>query len=398
MQKIAIICEYNPFHRGHEYQIKKAKELYPESKIISIMSGHFTQRGEAAVFSKFDRAKAALACGADLVLELPFPYSSAGAEFFARGGCEIAKAVCADALCFGSESGSLEALQKLSIKLSSPEFSQKLEDMRRRDEFRSLGHASLISAALDSQDERELIEKPNNILALEYLSALQGSNITPVTIKREGAGYSDVSPESPFPSATALRALLEGGENEKILSLLPQGARPIFNSAIERGETVTSASRLTELFHAYFRFAQPEAIESYAECDTGLANKIVTAALESTDERDFFSALRSKHITDAKLRRALLFAMLEVTPNDLNEKPAYTQLLAANKNGCEILKDIKKSAAIDILVKPADNGEMSEKAQKQFALSAKADALYTLLQNTKLEAGHYIKASPYIEK
>ncbi len=398
MKKIAIICEYNPFHGGHEYQIKKAKELYPGSKIIAIMSGHFTQRGKAAAFSKFDRARAALACGADLVLELPFPYCASSAEFFARGGCEIAKAIGADALCFGSESGSLEALQRLRGKLSSPDFSKKLEEMRKDEKFRSLGHASLVSAALDSDDERRLIEQPNNILALEYLEALRGSDITPITIKREGAGYSDASPDSLYPSATALRGLLENGEKEKMLSLLPQGAKDIFSASLERGETVSDASRLTELFHAYFRFAQPESIEGFAECDKGLANKIIAAALENSSSLDFLKALKAKHITDAKLRRALLFAMLEVTPDNLRKKPAYTQLLAANKDGCEILKDIKKQGRIDILVKPADNCEMSEEAQKQFALSSKADALYTLLLDTKLEAGHYIKSAPYIEK
>lgn len=398
MKKIAIICEYNPFHGGHEYQIKKAKELYPGSKIIAIMSGHFTQRGKAAAFSKFDRARAALACGADLVLELPFPYCAASAEFFARGGCEIAKAIGADALCFGSESGSLDELLPLSKKLASPYFVKKLEKMRKDEKNRSLGHAALISAALDSDKQRKLIEQPNNILALEYLIALQGSDMTPITIKREGAGYNDVSAEAQFPSATALRALLEHGECEKMLSLVPERAKEVFANAIGRGELVSSDTSLYPLFHAYFRFTSPEAIENFAECDKGLANKIVTAALENSHSDKFFNSLRFKHITDAKLSRALLFAMLQVTPESLRSAPAYTQFLAANKNGCEMLKDIKKCGQIEVLVKPADNGEMSEEAQKQFALSSKADALYTLLLDTKLEAGHYIKSAPYIEK
>ena len=109
MQVTAVICEYNPFHLGHEYQLKNIKE----NAVIAVMSGSFTQRGDAAVLSKYERAEIAVRCGADLVLELPFPYSSASAAVFGAAGVHIIRALgCVDALCFGSESDDISSLQK----------------------------------------------------------------------------------------------------------------------------------------------------------------------------------------------------------------------------------------------------------------------------------------------
>jgi predicted nucleotidyltransferase len=398
MKKIAVICEYNPFHAGHEYQIKKAKSLFPDSAVIAIMSGHFTQRGEAAAFSKFTRAKAALKCGCDLVLELPFPFSSGSAEFFAYGGCDIAKKIGADMLLFGSESGDIEELKKLSDKLSSKEFKKSLADMRKSHGTRSLGHAALVSSALDNDHERELISQPNNILALEYLSALKDSGIEALTVKRVGAGYSDTSHDSEFPSATALRKLLSDGENDKFISLLPCCSSEPFQSALDRGEYVRDASKLNDIYRCYFRFSNSRELSHMAECGGGITNKIVACALRSATADEFFASLRSKNATDAKIRRAMLFGMLNVSADMLKSSPCYTQLLAANKAGCELLSEIKKQKTIDILTKPTDIKNLSDAAKAQLIISQKADALYTLLTEKQQSAQAYLRSGPYIEK
>lgn len=394
MKKIAVVCEYNPFHCGHEYQLNQIKKSYPDAKIIAIMSGHFTQRGDAAAFSKFDRAKAAVACGADIVLELPFPYSSASAETFAAAGCAVAEAVGCDMLCFGSECGDLEELQKIADTIDTPQFREKIKAMRKEPQFRSYGYAALVEKALGS----DVIKKPNNILAVEYLRALKFSDIIPITVKRKGAEYKDNSSDIRFPSASALRMLLEQNCTEKMLLLIPDKSASVFASAIERKETVVGASSLNELFLSHFRFISPDKIKTFAECSSDFAYSVKKAANESTNGNDFISALRTKHLTDAKIRRALLFAMLEVESSSICEKPSYTQLLAANKYGCEIAKQIKKLSRIDLLVKPSDFKKMSVTSQKQFELNAKADSLYTLLLSNRLSAGHYLKATPYIEK
>ena len=132
MKAVGIVAEYNPFHSGHRYQIRKIREIFgAETPVAAVMSGDFVQRGEAASYDKFTRAEAAVRGGVSLVIELPLPWSLSSAEGFARGGVGLLGATgVVGALSFGSESGDLSALEKTAAVLDTPEFAEALTHRR----------------------------------------------------------------------------------------------------------------------------------------------------------------------------------------------------------------------------------------------------------------------------
>ena len=192
MKTAAVICEYNPFHFGHKYQIETMKRNFGSGcRIIAIMSGCFTQRGEPAIFDKYTRAESALRCGCDLVLELPLPHSMSGAEFFARAGVYIADSIgVVDLLFFGSECGELTRLQTVAERMSSDEFRQACTEERSKDKGAQTGRLRDEIYRRLWGDE-PILSGSNNLLALEYLRALKRFNspIQPYAVKRVGGGY-----------------------------------------------------------------------------------------------------------------------------------------------------------------------------------------------------------------
>ena len=214
MKTVAIISEYNPFHSGHLHQIEQIRaEFGEDTRIVAVMSGNYTQRAEIAFLDKAERAKMAVMCGINLVLELPFPYSMASAESFAEAGVRIADALgCVDILSFGSECGDIDLLQAAAEILDSPTFVSAQKKSAK--ESPDIGHAALAQIELaghfDEKTAKALLS-PNNILAIEYLKALKrvGSPITPHTVKRFGQDYRATGLENaPHQSAGSIRAAL----------------------------------------------------------------------------------------------------------------------------------------------------------------------------------------------
>ena len=204
MQNIGVICEYNPFHNGHSKQLSYMKA---RGGAVCLMSGNYVQRGEPAVMDKYVRAAAAVACGADLVLELPVTYALRSAEGFASGGVEIlTKLGCIDALCFGSESGREDDLMQTAQLLLTERFAQKL-----RSELASgvSFPCARQNALEDLGGSGDLLEQPNDILAVEYCKAIvkQGSRLAPLVIARAGNYYESIDAENP--SASVLRGLAD---------------------------------------------------------------------------------------------------------------------------------------------------------------------------------------------
>jgi len=224
LKRIGIICEYNPFHLGHQKQIDTVRRAFGEEcSIICLMSGNYVQRGAPAVFEKSLRAKAAVLCGADLVLELPVQYALSSAEGFAAGGVKILSDFC-DVLCFGSETGTVGSLTAVAEKLLSPSFPEALH----RELDKGLSFAAARQIALG--DSGSLLQHPNDILAVEYCKAIlsQNSPMLPMPIPREGSYHAD-TPDPENPSATALRKLLLGRHDWK--SCVPPAAAEVFADA-----------------------------------------------------------------------------------------------------------------------------------------------------------------------
>ena len=227
MKTVGIICEYNPLHRGHKKQMDQIRRLWgEETAIVCLMSGNFVQRGMPAIVDKSLRAQAAIACGADLVLELPIEYALSSAEGFAAGGVKILGNFC-DYLCFGAESEHAEPLLQIAKALISPEFPPILkEKLESGCSFPAARQAALEQLGLDAA----LLETPNNILAVEYCKAmlLQNTPMEPLPIHR-GGSYHDELPDAENPSATAVRKLM--AQQQHWQTYVPEEAAAILENA-----------------------------------------------------------------------------------------------------------------------------------------------------------------------
>ncbi len=378
MKITAIICEYNPFHKGHLLQISQLKKN--NDTVICIMSGGFVQRGEPAVFDKYARAKAAVMCGADIVFELPFPYCCSAAEFFAYGGVSLANSLkIIDRLCFGSECGDVEKLSSVSARVNSPEFKKALSEARGDKSFARVPFAYLRESVYRSLYNCDFPVLPNDILGIEYINALSKlkSDIEPFTYKRE-EGYS---------ATQSRRLLLE----ENSLEMIPENVRGVFeNTDVYKTEYAERA------ILAFYRSADVKTLKKYEGMSNGLAERIVKGALATNSLEGLVEYLSGKSYTNARIRRAIINGMAGTLPEMLISPPLYTSVLAASDNGRKLLRDITKRADIDILTKPAHFKKLSGKAKEQAIFAQKADALLTLMCKDAKEADYYLKQKPYI--
>ena len=241
MPTIAIVSEYNPFHNGHLYQIQKIKELFPESTVISVMSGNLVQRGEIALFNKYDRAKIAGKNGVDAVFELPSVYSNAPANIFAFSAVYILhKLSGVDFLCFGSESGELESLDFAAEKIMSEDFKSRLHDTIKTNKNNNYPkNIYNLFHELYGEEKAAVLNGSNNILAIEYLKAIKtlNSDIKPLTIKRTGADFNA--------SASYIRANIA---NHDIKNFMPESAYKIFRDLINAKRDTASYSCIFYFF------------------------------------------------------------------------------------------------------------------------------------------------------
>ena len=399
MRAVGIICEYNPYHAGHARQLSAARREAQADVVIAVMSEHTTQRGELAVADGYVRAKAALRCGADLVIGLPFPYSSAPAEFFALGGVRILDALGADALHFGSESGDINALKTAADRLYAPTF---LEALTRHQQANPACGVMQSRAAVYEQCYGEALpDGSNDLLAMAYLAALDTtqSKMIPLTIRRRGQAYNDsVTPMvGQYPSATALRALWQTGGLESLRAHLPSPVLETLEDAIAQQLAPLDAERLTPAILAFYRTADAEELSACADIDQGLAARLIESAREATTLPEFFDKAATKRYTTARLRRAVLFGLCGVRPEHLRVSPAYVRLLAASRAGCEYLSSIRKVCPLPILTKPSDVPSSSE-AKRQRVIEERLEALVTLAYPMPRAAFYLLKQHPTIEK
>jgi len=401
LKTVAIVCEYNPFHFGHLYQIETVRKIFgKDTAIIAVMSGNFTQRGDLAVLGKFERARIAVECGVSLVLELPFPYSAGSAEYFADAAVEIiTKLGCVDILSFGSESGDLVSLKTAAKRLSSDEYASALKEAAKSDAFSACGHAALATKVYQKLYGSELgaafFSSPNNILAIEYLKALErkDAKVLPHTILRRGTDLDHADGDIPYAGATYIRSLLlDGKENEAFLHM-PQATVDIFKNAMASGCAPVSFSALSGSILAHLRLCDTGAVA--AECGGGLLEHLRTSAKTAGTLDALLSDAATKKFTQARLRRALLFSYFGVTPDMLRQTVGYTQVLAMDSLGQAVLHDIRKTSHIPILTKPADIQKLPPEAQKQAMFAHRADSVYALASPVPQSADIFLCTSPY---
>ncbi len=389
MKICAVICEYNPFHFGHAYQLSEMKK---RGAVVAVMSGSFTQRGDAAVLSKYDRAEIAVRCGADLVLELPFPYSSAPAEIFGDAGVRITHLLgCVDELCFGSETGDISALLALSERLESENFKEALKSALASD--RALSYRAAVSKVYRGFYSEDFpSDGSNDILSLSYLSAIRAlrSDITPVALLRKGEHYNGGG--EGFASATTIRRLIRSEDWDSVFRLAPKETAQRLASASKEGGLADS-DKLFPLFAAIVRTRTQETISEMYDIPNDLAARLWKYGREAGNMEEFLSLAVSKNDSPSRVRRAMLTVLMDVKKSDVGEVP-YTTVLAANETGREILSKLRKTASIPIVTKPADAKHFGEAVARAAMLSANADAVWELLCDTPRAGNAMMKEKP----
>lgn len=334
MKTVGIVAEYNPFHAGHRKQFDCVKaQLGEETAIVCAMSGNFVQRGAPAVLDKTLRAKAAIACGADLVVELPTPVSLSSAEGFAAGGVGILSKLC-DTLCFGAETGETVSLMETARALLSEDFSPLLR--RELDSGKSFP-AARAEALAQMGLSGEILRRPNDILAVEYCKAILARNspMVPFPIRRDG-DYHDQAPHRENPSATAVRRLmLEGGAWD---SFVPEPARAIFENAPLHSLAAGERAVLARL-----RTMTDREFEALPYSGEGLWRKFMHASRREATLENILTAVKSKRYTRTRLDRMTMCAYLGITAEILAAPVPYIRVLAFNEKGRAILSAVKKS-------------------------------------------------------
>jgi len=378
MKIAAIIAEYNPFHNGHAYHIAETKRMTGADAVLAVMSGNFVQRGEPAVADKFLRAQAAVLGGCDLVIELPVAYAVSSAQRFSYGAVDlISKMGCISHISFGSECGDIEKLTSLSRALRSDEFicAQK----KFIDEGLSYPLSrSLAARELLGDESADLLSQPNNILALEYINEIDALdlNIEPITVARFGSAHDSFDTYGAFASASAIRASAELG-NMNIAKYVPEKSFSLYKKAIDSGTFFVNPSRFDTLVLSHLIRMTKDELQNIPDVSEGLENRIYDAVRSSQTLSELYDAVKSKRFTHSRIRRIIMCAYLGITDLDLEIPPQYIRVLAQNKTGSKILREMKQTAAIPIITKPAHIYRHSDDAVQQFDLEARATRLYS---------------------
>lgn len=365
MKHAGVICEYNPFHAGHAHLLGHLRDA---ETVICLMSGNFTQRGEAAILPPVPRAAAAVAAGADLVLELPFPFAAASAEYFATAGVRALSLLGADTLAFGSECADVTRLENAAEKLLSPGFLPCY-----RQESKKRGSMGALFDYLGEEFSS------NDILGISYLLAIrkEALPLTPFAVRRIGEGYLSANAGAGYPSAAALRAKLSTSGD--ILPLLPAETREIFRAAAARtgtAETARLGGAMLAVLRGYGMKKTP--VPATAEMDAGLFARLLASAEQATDYESLLAGAACGAYTDGRIRRALLFLLAGVTKSDLTAPPAFLQLLAANKKGLAYLSKTRKTRTIPVLTRKAGAEKLGASARRERDLARISDGLYAL--------------------
>ena len=379
MAVIGIVCEYNPFHRGHELHIQKSRAaLGEESAVICVQSGDFVQRGEAAVYDKFARAEAACRCGADLAVELPLPWCLSSAEGFARGAVSLLGALGCTHLSCGSETGGLDALQALADTLREPGFLLAVKALLEREPSLSFAAARERAAQQRLGDSALLLRQPNNILAVEYLKAAydQRLELEPLPILREGAGHDQEQSDGGPCSASELRKRIRAGRS--LNGEIPPEAAAVFSREKDRGREIADPAALEIAVLSRLRMLTEEDYLRLPDAGDGLGRRLFRAVEEERSLDAVLSAAKTKRYALSRIRRMCMCACLGIREGMAKNPVPYARVLAADSKGRELLRGIADRGKIPLVTKPASVRRLSRTCQGLFGLDSYAHDFYVL--------------------
>jgi predicted nucleotidyltransferase len=409
MRVTGIIAEYNPFHNGHDYHMRRAREVTGADFIVIVLSGPFTQRGEPAVVDKWARARMALSMGADLVLELPFAFATQSAEWFARASVTILdRTRTVTDICFGMESESLLPLQEIARTAAkeSKIFRKALKNSLREGQSFPAARADALAHCIEDGGLKEMVKQPNNILAVEYLKSLilLKSAINPVGIVREGTGYHAETAEGKYASASHLRHMIGTGEWESVSSYMPDTAYAVLRECADTGNGPVFSAAYNTAVLSCLRRATSQGIAQWPDVSEGLENRLTRLAQETDNIEELCEAAATRRYTRARIRRILTYGFAGLTKKTLDNYkkaggPGYLRVLGFKKSAVSLLKAIRQNASLPLVMSPAKAlKEMrSKQARSQLLLDIRAQNLYALgMPSPDARTGNMDYYRPYI--
>lgn len=345
---LGIIAEYNPFHNGHLLHLTKSKEETGAEYSICIMSGNFVQRGNTSIVNKWVKTEMALNSGIDLVLELPTVYSISSAENFAEGAIKLLNSLkIVDTVSFGSENSDIDILNRISgILYEEPkQYVEFLNEELKKGLSFPKARENAILLYLNDQKYSNILNQPNNTLAIEYLKALKKykSHIMPIAIKREKAFYNSNCIVDEYASATAIRNMIVNNQFNDIRKVMPRLAYDLLMQEIENNQYVIDISKFEkEILYSIRRLSTAD-LKKFPEVNEGLENAIKNAANSCNTLVELINIIKSKRYTQTRIQRILLYILLNITKKDMyisRKTVPYARILGYSPKGKELISEI----------------------------------------------------------
>ena len=445
---LGIITEYDPYHKGHAYFLEEAKRFSGADRTIAVMSGAFVQRGEPALFDKYMRAESAVRNGVDLVIEMPFAYGATGPENFARGGVRILSALgVVDAISFGSETANIEPMKTLAKALAfeSASLSRQITlELAKGITYPAARHAAV--AIELGKESADVLIKPNDILAIEYLKQLylieaettrrglicfhpgvivKGEPLLGevYAVERKGPGPDGADSEMQYAGAGAIRALFRGGRLGEAFSYLPSATAELIQHRVheyqpdisiwemrtehdlkidmrQRRRTGGLGMVFPESLFDPFQYALlsigPRASSAIYTAAEGVENRLYEGAMRAKNYSELISLVKSKRFTESRIRRLVLHTTLRLSKADMRRamgERICARILAFNDTGAEMLKEARDAGASERGVVLYQNLRVQEEELSMspalIELSVRADKLYHTMIEGNLTGYRY---------
>lgn len=361
MQIIGIVTEYNPFHNGHLYQIKKIKEMYPDSVIIVAMSGNYTMRGEISVLDKWNKTNIAINNGIDIVLEIPFIYSNQSSDIFSYAALKMLNEFKIEKLVFGSETNNIDLLSLASsVQIDNKQFDSLVKD------YMSKGYNYPSSIGKSIYELTGIkIKESNDILGVSYIKEILKNkyNIKPISIKRTN-NFKTNTKKSNIISAYEIREFLN--KNESIKEYVPNNVTPYIKKV--------DYEKLFNLIK-YKVISEKNSLNKYHLIDEGIENRIYEGVIKCDNYDDLVKYISNKRVTINKVNRILINIFVGLNKEEASNKElSYIKILGLSKNGKKYYSKIKK----DINIKVCNKFE-----KEVMNTELKASYLYSIITNDK---------------
>lgn len=370
-----IVCEYNPFHKGHLYHIRKTKEAGADF-IVCVMSGNFVQRGECAYADKWTRAEAAVSCGADVVVDLPVPWACASAENFARGSVGLLCDFGIDMLSFGSEWEDASLLRRCADALND----ERVASLLKVKMSSGLSYPVALCEAvgeLYGEKEKEVLSSPNSTLAVEYIRALNkiSPDVRLLPVKRKGSGHDSEEIIGDTASASKIRAFESFSE---VADYMPEKAYTLIGKAFGEGNGPYIMRTGERAVLSTLREMKKEEYSIYVTDSSGLANRIYDAVQTAGSLGSLYEKAKSKNFTHSRIRREVMNLFLKIPKNMSQEKVPYMRILAVSDRGISLLGKGKENSSVPIITRHSETAGLTERGKEVYALQCASTDKFAL--------------------